>query len=108
MSYKGKDKEAIKEAVYKQGTIITASMNKDKQVGGHFPELGLCNRCSYLRGVVSEYGTKGASCFNGMVKLTGRLKVRECSSFWDRTYVEIQSLLDMSPLLIDPKETIGF
>jgi hypothetical protein len=98
----------LKEEIFKSGDKITVSLNKSKRIVGHFPELGLCNRCNNLKGVVTEFGAKRATCYSGVADLTGKHKVKECTSFWDRTYIGIQSLLDMGPIMIDVKETIGF
>ena len=102
-----KDKEA-KEEVYKQGVIINASGNRSRHLIGHFPELGLCNHCANLRGIVTEFGAKRTTCYGNMAKLDGKHRIKDCSSFWDRTYVGIESLLNMCPILIEPKEEMGF
>jgi len=100
--------EEIKDQVYRQGNRLVTFLNKQCSGAGSFPELGLCNKCASFRGIVTEFGLRKAACAHQLAPLTGKQKIRECSLFWDRTHQGLQSLLDMNPLMVDPKETIGF
>jgi len=104
-----KERDDIKETIFKNGAVLQLSMNRHEQeIVGNFPELGLCNRCSNINGVVTEFGCRQATCHRNMAPLTGKHRIRECTSFWDKSYVGIQSLIDMNPVMIDVKKDMGF
>jgi hypothetical protein len=102
------NKKKIADQVYRQGYKLFSTFNRQRKEVGHFPELGLCNHCSSLKSIVTEFGARRAACNNSLINLTGKDKITECTHFWDRTHQGLESLLDMNPLLIDIKETIGF
>ena len=103
-----KDREEEVDQIYRTGSKLLSSMRKDSHVTGSFPELGLCNHCTNLRGAVTEFGSRTASCYCGITRLTGKQRIRECSAFWDKHHKTLADLLEMTPIFIDPKEKIGF
>jgi hypothetical protein len=100
--------EKMKDEVYRQGDKCIRSLFRRCSSSGSFPELGLCNRCSCLRGVVTESGVRSASCGHSIISLTGKQKIRSCNYFWDKTHIGLQALLEFNPLMVDPKEPVGF
>jgi hypothetical protein len=102
------ENEIIKKEEAYRGAQNISINKKDQAVKGNFPELGLCNRCSSMKGIVTEFGAKKASCYiHGL--LTGKHRIAKCSSFWDTSYIGLQGLLSFDPFFIDPnKEKIGF
>ena len=101
-------KETLAQEVCKIAYNIR--LDKPERDGrGHFPELGLCNRCSNLKSIVMEYGAKAAACTHSVARLNGRQRVRQCSEFWASSYMGIHSLLEMNPIFIEPdKNKAGF
>lgn len=96
------------DTVYRIAQYIQPS-KEEKRPTGAFPELGLCNHCQNLRGVVTEFGLRCASCFHHVTKLDGRQRILKCSLFWDSNYKSIHELMDYHPEFIDPKkERVGF
>jgi hypothetical protein len=82
---------------------------KERDGSGQFPELGLCNRCSCLQSLITEFGLRTASCVHQMARLDGKQRIKQCSAFWDMSFKSIIQLVDMGPIFINPnKETIGF
>lgn len=101
--------QEVKTQIRQEGyRVIQEGRNKSASVQNSFPELGLCNKCRNLNGIITEFGLKTAKCSHNMVKLTGGRKIHQCSEFWDIHYVPLENLLSMA-LFVDPnKNTLGF
>lgn len=96
--------EAIRNEAYK----VNTHKNTTETSRGFFPELGICEKCGNMRGVVTEFGLRSAQCTATFSRLTGKQKIKHCTSFWNVSYADINSLLPMA-IFIDPKkEKIGF
>ena len=105
---KDDDRKDEEERIFRQAGHIHPS-REERDSHGLFPELGLCNNCTNIRSVVTEFGLRAARCQLDMCKLSGKQRIRKCSAYWDRKYISIYDLLNMEPVLIDPyKNKIGF
>jgi len=106
---KEKERDELDMQVRNQAYKIHNTKKSDADsVREQFPELGLCNKCGCLRGIVTEFGLRGAFCAGAMTKLDGKQRIKHCTSFWNIHHIPIDILIPMT-IMVDPKkETIGF
>ena len=70
--------------------------------------LGICAKCEHASWSVTEFGNVTAMCWHFELRLSGKDKIKRCTSFSPKGHMNLATMASLAWLIEAPKDVPGF